>query len=214
MSRKDYAAERAYLDKLFLAVFGTVTPEDERVREIYMATQERLYPTKDGQSPERAKDVRRELMKVRRALETFYGWLRLDPQVREVEWTTKPVSEIDIINMPKVPGVDGGIVVLKRAKPNGNNEIIEWERTVPEPEERGAEQSSREFIQSLLSTGGAPLNVLLAHLWHFRGVVDADTTVRAYAMRQVKGAPAPVLVPAGSAMSLSDFMTLLRRLPS
>lgn len=214
MRSKDYAAERSYLDKLFLEVFGTVSPEDERVREIYMATQERLYPTKDGQAPERDKDVRRELMKVRRALETYYGWLRLDPQVREVERTTVPVREIDVINMPRVPGIDGGIVVLKRARPNGNNEIIEWERTVPEPEDRSARQSNREFIESLISTGGAPLNVLLGHLWHFKGVVDAETTVRAYAMRQVKGAPAPVLVPAGSAMGLSEFMTLLRRLPS
>ena len=211
MKSKDYAGERAYLDKLFLAVFGTVSPEDERVREIYMATLERLYPTKDGQAPERDKDVRRELMKVRRALETYYAWLRLDPQIREVERTTVPVSEIDVVSML---GIDGGIVVLKRARPNGNNEIIEWERSVPEPEDRSARQSKREFMESLISTGGAPLNVLLGHLWHFKGVVNAETTVRAYAMRQVQGAPAPVLVPVGSAMSLSDFMTLLRRLPS
>jgi hypothetical protein len=105
------------------------------------------------------------------------------------------------------------VVVLKRAKPNGNNEILQWERRLPEAEERGEGMTAKKLISMLIESGAPPLNVLLGHIWHFRRIVDGETTVRLYQLMQSKGG-GPVPVPLGSAMSLSDFMAGLRNVPT
>jgi len=204
---------RSLLDRIFERSFGTIYPEDEQIRDLYRFTQIQMYPSKDGGAPERDKRAREKVKEVRRALEASHGWLRQDPEIREAERTTKPASEMDILITPQASGPVRGVVVLKRAKPNGNNEILPWERRLPEAEERGEATTSKKLISMLIESGAPPLNVLLGHIWHFRRVVDGETTVRLYQLMESRGG-GPIPVPLGSAMSLSDFMAGLRNVPT
>jgi hypothetical protein len=211
MSRLEEDDLFSFLNTYLLSTIETTEPSDEQIFAIYQETQDRLYPTKNDSIHVRNKSERAYLKKLRRSIEHFYPWLRMDEKIRAIQASYHRAKNIDIVISPESP--PEGVVLLKNAKENRTDQVFEWRYFTPRAEEQDSDSDSptaNERIEELLIHRKPPLIVLLVHLWHFEKKLDSSTSVRIIMLNTDPKTGQKVPIVRQSAISLSACIEGLR----